>query len=516
MRKETFQEKTYHTLLSPDIASHAQITFSYQSKLRLIQDWLKYFYDERADWKRCIEKYYSKAKHQKNRVISSTNDMPILKFSDIKQWISEEEITLKRLDKLDELTKAVTEIDTPEKKKLLIQAAKLLGICPDQTKEEIFYWLIDREGITDEEKQEAISKISQGEVYLDLLVSQMSDLFVSGMQVTFPHVGTVMTQRGGRYYFRGENAVYSSSKPGIFRSVNTQSLQHIIDWLILEEACYFLDQFDVIRYWSPSGVNYYALAQHYGIKTPVMDITSDLKTALFFACCKYENGQWHPLTKKDFALQNSRLGVKDSRYGVIYRSPKEISDIKWALADDMAGYQLITPIGYQPFMRCSAQYGYMFWAEDEHYDMQRDPLFEKYRIELSEELCQWIFNEMDGGQKAFPNDDVPSIEQYMNKIRGTHVISAETFERFALDRMHLTIEKADHLKKVLQQEGFSVANGKVEHIRYNKLQKINKKYNIEYVASKFKEVPKSRPMLVLPSNLKIRQIGENEYVYAGE
>ena len=251
-------------------------------------------------------------------------------------------------------------------------------------------------------------------------------------------------------------------------------------------------------------------------KTPVMDITSDLKTALFFACCKYENGQWHPLTKKDFALQNSRLGVKDSRYGVIYRSPKEISDIKWALADDMAGYQLITPIGYQPFMRCSAQYGYMFWAEDEHYDMQRDPLFEKYRIELSEELCQWIFNEMDGGQKAFPNDDVPSIEQYMNKIRGTHVISAETFERFALDRMHLTIEKADHLKKVLQQEGFSVANGKVEHIRYNKLQKINKKYNIEYVASKFKEVPKSRPMLVLPSNLKIRQIGENEYVYAGE
>ena len=167
-------------------------------------------------------------------------------------------------------------------------------------------------------------------------------------------------------------------------------------------------------------------------------------------------------------------------------------------------------------MRCSAQYGYMFWAEDEHYDMQRDPLFEKYRIELSEELCQWIFNEMDGGQKAFPNDDVPSIEQYMNKIRGTHVISAETFERFALDRMHLTIEKADHLKKVLQQEGFSVANGKVEHIRYNKLQKINKKYNIEYVASKFKEVPKSRPMLVLPSNLKIRQIGENEYVYAGE
>jgi FRG domain len=504
MREETLQEKAYRALLSPDIADHAKVTFSYQRKLRLIQDWLKHFYGERADWKRCVEKYFSQAKHQKNRVISSTNDMPILKFSDIKQWISEEEITLKCLDKLDELMKTVTEIGAPEKKKLLIQAAKLLGIYPDQTKEEIFYWLIDREGITDEEKQEAISKISQGETYLDLLVSQMSDLFVSGMQVSFPHVGTVMTQRGGRYYFRGENAVYSSSKPGIFRSPNIRPLQNIMDSLVLEEACYFLDQFDAIRYWSPSGINYYALAQHYGIKTPVMDITSDLKTALFFACCKYDNGQWRPLTKKDFALQNSRFGVKDSRYGVVYRSPKEISDMKWALADDMAGYQLITPIGYQPFMRCSAQYGYMFLVKDEHYDMQRDPLFEKYRIELSEELCQWIFDKMDGGQKAFPNDDVPAIEQYMNKIRSTHIISAETFERFALERLHLTTEETVHLRKALQQEGFSVANGRVEHIHYNKLQKINKKYSIEYVISKFKEVPKSRPMLILPSDLEVR------------
>ena len=72
------------------------------------------------------------------------------------------------------------------------------------------------------------------------------------------------------------------------------------------------------------------------------------------------------------------------------------------------------------------------------------------------------------------------------------------------------------MRRALQQEGFSVANGKVEHIHHNKLQKINKKYGIEYVTSKFKEVPKNRPMLILPSNLKIRQIGENEYVYAGE
>lgn len=61
--------------------------------------------------------------------------------------------------------------------------------------------------------------------------------------------------------------------------------------MILDEACFFLDNFDAIKYWSPSAVNYLALAQHYGIKTPLLDLTSNFKTALFFACCKYRDGQ---------------------------------------------------------------------------------------------------------------------------------------------------------------------------------------------------------------------------------
>ena len=67
----------------------------------------------------------------------------------------------------------------------------------------------------------------------------------------------------------------------------------------------------------------------------MMDVTSDLLTALFFACCKLENdGKWHPLTKDDFEKEDSRVNVKklggDSRYAVIYRSPSEITDMKWA------------------------------------------------------------------------------------------------------------------------------------------------------------------------------------------
>lgn len=94
--------------------------------------------------------------------------------------------------------------------------------------------------------------------------------------------------------------------------------------MILNEACFFLDNFDAIKYWGHSAVNHLALAQHYGIKTPLLDLTSNFRTALFFACCKYQDGQWRPLTKRD-------LDGGDPRYGILYRSPTEITGIKWAL-----------------------------------------------------------------------------------------------------------------------------------------------------------------------------------------
>lgn len=501
MREETLQEKAFHDLLSSEIGKQAQVMFSYQEKLRLIQGYLQHFYRERADWNRCVRRYCSEWAHQKrNGVILSADEMPVLSFSDLQRWLEEAQATQQRLHQIDDILQAMPEQDTPEKKERLLQAAALLGICPDQTDRDIFYWLIDREGMTETEKKQAALRISRDEGILDLTVKLMSDLFVSGMQMTFPHVGTVMIQRGGRYFFRGENAVYPSSKPGIFRTSDTRSLQYLKDSLILEEACYFLDQFDAVQRWAPSGVNYYALAQHYGIKTPIMDITSDLKTALFFACCQYENGRWRPLLRKDFAARHARPGTGDSRFGVIYRSPAELSDMKWALADDMAGWRLITPIGYQPFMRCSVQHGSMFLVENERYDMQKDPLFEKYRIELSEELCRWIFGEMDEGKKIFPHDDIPDIEQYMDRIRRTRVISRQTFDRFTADRMHLSAQQSARLEQELRQDGFSVANGKLEWIRHNRLQKINKRYSIRSVADKLKEIPKSRPLLILPSD----------------
>lgn len=276
-------------------------------------------------------------------------------------------------------------------------------------------------------------------------------------------------------------------------------MQKLVDLLILDEACFFLDQFDAVQKWSPSCVNYHALAQHYGIKTPLMDITSDLKTALFFACCKYEGHQWRPMEKRDFVYTQDGTREKDSRYGVLYRAPTEITDMQLALSNDETVTDLIVPIGYQPFMRCSAQHGYMLYVKDETYDLLEDPLFDKFRIEHDEDFCRWIFEEMGRGAKVYPHDDIPKMENYMETIRNTHTISQATFENL-MKHGHYSEQEVQAIKQQLQKDGYTILTGQVEHIHNNKLRKINKQYSIDIAYSKVEIPTTSRPMIIISSD----------------
>ena len=512
MRQETPQEKAYHDMLSPDLGANAHVSFGHQENLRIIQTHLQTFYGQRADWSQCLKAYFQSRSHQASFCNSKCcEDIPDISVEQLYAMIQEGKRYQDDVERFLRLNQQIKDAGTCANIGDIYQAAAILGILPDQKTSGLFSYVVSLDGISSEEIRNIKKNISENIELFVLIIDLFSTLFVPGIQLTFPHIGTAMTQQRNKYFYRGENMFYGSSKPGIFRTAKVTPLQRIADLLILNEACFFLSQFDAVQKWGLSDVNRCALAQHYGIKTPLMDITTDLRTALFFACCKYENHKWRPLAKKDFEHIPNGTGTKDLRYGILYRSPTEITDIQWALTNDETGLDLIAPIGYQPFMRCSTQHGYALYVRNESYDLLHDPLFDKFRIRHDEEFCQWIFDEMKQGGKVYPHDDIPKVAEYMDAIRNSHIISQTTFEHF-VEHNHYSEQKSREIRQQLQREGYTILKGEVEHIHNNQLRKINKKYSIDVAYSKVDIPAVARPMVTLPSDLLVEPDGNGGWV----
>jgi hypothetical protein len=64
-------------------------------------------------------------------------------------------------------------------------------------------------------------------------------------------------------------------------------------------------------------------------------------------------------------------------------------------------------------------------------DMYKDELFEKYKFRHSEELCNWIYEEMREGDLVYPRNDVPDLSSVMGEINTTHVFSAKAFAQLS-------------------------------------------------------------------------------------
>ena len=505
LKNMTEQERSFWEMLPEGLQQISTVTMSYQNAFVIINEHLRTIYGERTDWKKCISAYQESDFYRNgSHIVRKCEDMSLVTTDEIRNMLAEEEQDQAKAAELVSMLSSLSSDEKDTAEKATLEAAKILGILPD-SQEGLFTWIVNKEGMTEKERQELWQRIHQEQGLLNMIVKELIDSYVPGMLLTYPIIGTAMTQPKARYYYRGENAFYGQSRPGAYRNMDSKlpfQVQEIVNRLRWDEGCGFFDHFDAVKYWGNSTVNYLALAQHYGLWTPMMDVTSDLLTALFFACCKFGNdGKWHPLTKRDFAKADSRAAVKklggDSRYAVLYRSPSEITDMKWAV-ENVKGDNIISPVGYQPFMRCKSQHAYMFMTLEEKYDMLVDPLFEKMRFRLDEDFCEWVFEKSDRGNAIYPNEDIPDLSNYMAKINHSHHFSQSTFEALAEQRNYTENEKV-LIKAMLKKYGFHIMQGNGEYITANELRKINKRYTIDRAFQLTEVTPISRPHIVVTS-----------------
>jgi hypothetical protein len=360
----------------------------------------------------------------------------------------------------------------------------------DITKKQIFSLLKENE--TDRIKAEEIRK-SRNENYNpypngwtrhDFFKDYVSDNYIDGFVMTYPH-GTVIRQAQRNYYYRGENQLFDSSQSSLHRRLskikNSKKLlieefvayMRIADFLELLLKLEHTQKF-ISRQYSfnkaPVQINidllYEQIAQHYGLETCWLDITSDFEVALFFACCKFDNQihKWKPLNKKDF-----NTCVK-TQFGVIFQ--KQTNHLNNLIPLESQSVKIL-PVGFQPFMRCHMQNSYVAMMDKSHC-LQKENTFKKLRFKHDEELCKFIFHQMDLGKKIFPHEGLNLMETEIEKIKRRKIFSDETFDYVCENPKYKSLDR-NSLKQLLLDFGYKLTNNQ-NLIPKETIEQINKLY----------------------------------------
>lgn len=322
------------------------------------------------------------------------------------------------------------------------------------------------------------------------------DQKTDGMLIQYPH-GVVLQQAKFRNYYRGENQIFAKSQPTLLRKLEAytnkedKELYRMVADMRIAEFAILLKKFEHVQKWSISDILFETLAQHYGLETGWLDITTDFDVAMFFATCWWdkETRQWKPLTKEQTEQSEK------TKYGMIFHMPSWYMSLRWGceigkFADISEGLpdNLIYPIGFQPFMRCSMQNGYGIYMRESK-PLQEDIGFEKLRFRHSEDLSKRIFDRMRGGELVYPYEGLRRIDFLIQQIAGLTDFSEEAF-LYSLRRSHkFKLEDREICRKKIEKfhvdgKQITIRPYSAWHISRNRRRTVDENY-AEFDVEKF-------------------------------
>lgn len=210
-------------------------------------------------------------------------------------------------------------------------------------------------------------------------------------------------------YYRGQNSYHPNSKPSLLR-VGTryhkgmQPEDQFVERLKLCELKLLIEDYPLTHIFRngiyyknregekvlfPLDVDAEALAQHYGIKTDLTDLTVDVWVAAFFAATEYhwDTDTYTPITDTD-----------KYEYGVFYH----FYDTSIPLPGDRTEPSL-RAVGMQPFGRPGNQAGYVLKMTPKQ-NMNRMAGFEKIKFRHVAQINKLIYNYSNCSRNFFPEE----------------------------------------------------------------------------------------------------------------
>lgn len=233
------------------------------------------------------------------------------------------------------------------------------------------------------------------------------------------------------FLYRGEKQVYETCLPTLYRYGN---FNHLIENIKRAEFEILLESHPIFKLFKDgialkSGIivklnNPYGLAQHYSFNTVLLDLTSDIEVATFFATCEYdsENCRYNPV-------------LKPKSFGVLY---------VYHITKPFFFNNGLSTIGLQSFVRPGLQKGFLwnshpdFSSTGKPYDLNECEFVTKVYFKHDESINRRICSEAKSGEQIFPEDEL-SIK--CKDILKTKVFSEEAFNKNLSENPQDTREK---------------------------------------------------------------------------
>lgn len=220
--------------------------------------------------------------------------------------------------------------------------------------------------------------------------------------MVMPDGRTATLSMGWNYtYYRGENKCFPSCKASLYRIAGRDD--KIAALLKSYDFMSFLETLPEVQFYI-SNKGYYvpwALAQHYEFATPMIDLTSEIAVAAFFATHCFDR------VSKSFLLLKEGIG--------------RIRGVATVMDPELKGP--LQPIGMQPFARPDRQDGFGYWIPESEDFADRSFCVEFIQDPVANLRLKTAM--MGGADYFFPNEQ---LAQMASIIKNTNAVTCMAIE----------------------------------------------------------------------------------------